>query len=75
MLGKHDELRERVEMRKRALLAKCQQLKEDTREEAAEARSRLNAYFEELEHHVKSRWSKVNGDVRTKLSTWLERRD
>jgi hypothetical protein len=75
MLGKNDKLRERVEARKRALLAMYDQLKEDTRHEAAEARTRLKAGLDELEHHLKSGWTKVNGDVRTKLNTWLERRD
>jgi hypothetical protein len=75
MLGKNDELRERVEARKRAWLAMYDQLKEDTRQEAAEARIRLKVRLDELEHHFKSGWAKVNGDVRTKLNTWLVRRD
>jgi hypothetical protein len=75
MLDKSEELRDRVEARKHELLAKYNQLKADTRHEAAEARTRLKAHLDELELHLKSGWTKVNDDVRTRLNAWLERND
>jgi len=75
MLGKTDELRDRVEARKHELLARYNQLKADTRHEAAEARTRLKARLDELELHIKSGWSKLNDEVRAKLSSWLEPND
>ena len=75
MLGKGDELRDRIEARKHELLAKFNELKADTRREAAEARTRLKATLDELELHLKSGWTKVNDDVRARLNKWLEHRD
>jgi hypothetical protein len=75
MLGKSDELRDRVEARKHELLAKYSELKADSRKEAAEARTRLKARLDELESHLRIGWEKVSDDVRTKLNHWLERKD
>ena len=75
MLDKSDELRDRIEARKHELLAKYNDLKADSREEAAELRTRLKSRLDELELHLKSGWTKLNDDVRTKLNRWLERND
>ena len=75
MLDKSDELRDRIEARKHDLLSKYNDLKADSRHEAAEHRTRLKAKLDELEAHLKLGWAKVNDDVRTKLSRWLERKD
>jgi len=75
MLDKGDELRDRVEARKHELLAKYNELKADTRHEAAEARARMKARLDELELQLKSGWTKISDDVRTKLNQWLERHD
>lgn len=75
MLGKSDELRDRVEARKHELLAKYHQLKADSSKEAVEARTRLKARLDELESHLQVGWAKVSDDVRTKLNHWLERKD
>jgi hypothetical protein len=75
MLSKSDELRDRVEARKHELLAKLNDLKADGRHEAAEARTRAKTRLDELEAHLKLGWAKVNDEVRTKLSEWLEKRD
>jgi hypothetical protein len=75
MLDKSDELRDRVEARKHELLAKYNELKADSRREAAEACTKVKAKLDELELHIKDGWAKVNNDVRTKLNTWLDRRD
>ena len=75
MIEKSDELRDRVEARKHELLSKFNDLKADSRHEAAEARTRIKARLEELEAHLKAGWAKVNADVRTKLNQWLDRND
>ena len=75
MLDKSDELRDRIEARKHELLAKYNDLKADSRGEAAETRTRLKAKLDELELHLKAGWDKVSADVRTKLNRWLERND
>jgi hypothetical protein len=74
-MDKSDELRDRVEARKHELLAKYNDLKADTRKEALDARTRLKARLDELEAHLKLGWAKVNDEVRTKLSQWLDRKD
>lgn len=75
MLDKSDELRDRIEARKHELLAKYNELKADTRKEASDTRTRLKTRLDELEAHLKLGWAKVNDEVRTKLSGWLERKD
>ena len=75
MLEKSDELRDRVEARKHELLAKYNELKADSRREAAEACTRVKARLDEVERHLKDGWGKINDEVRTKLSKWLEHRD
>jgi hypothetical protein len=75
MLRKSDELRDRIEARKHELLAKYNELKADTRGDAADARTRVKTRLDELEDHLKSGWDKVSDDVRTKLNKWLDRRD
>ena len=75
MLGKSDELRDRIEARKHELLAKYNELKADGRRDAADARTRVKARLDELETHLKSGWDKVSDDVRLKLNKWLDRRD
>jgi hypothetical protein len=75
MLDKSDELRDRIEARKHELLSKYNDLKADSRKEAAETRTRLKARLDELEAHIKSGWDKVSDDVRVKLNRWLERKD
>jgi len=75
MLDKSDELRDRVEARKHELLAKYNELKADSRRDAAEARDKVKAKLDELEGHLKTGWTKVSDDIRTKLNRWLDRHD
>ncbi len=75
MPDKSSELRDRIEARKHELLAKYNELKADTRREAAEARTRVKTRLDELEVHLKNGWDKVSDEVRTKLNKWLDRRD
>jgi hypothetical protein len=73
MLGKSDELRDRVEARKHELLARYNELKADTRHEAIEARTKLKSKLDDLEANLKSGWDNLDQAVRTKLNGWLER--
>jgi hypothetical protein len=75
MPDRSEELRDRIEARKHELLAKYNELKADTRRDAAEVRTRVKARLDELEVHLKNGWDKVSDDVRTKLNKWLDRRD
>ena len=72
MLDKSDELKDRVEARKHELLSKYNDLKADTRREAAETRAKAKRKLDELEAHLKHGWHKVSDEVVTKLSKWLE---
>jgi hypothetical protein len=74
-MEKGSELRDRIEARKHELLSKYNDLKADTRHEAAAARTRIKARLDELELHLKSGWTKISDDVRLTLDRWLERRD
>ncbi len=75
MLNKSDELKDRIEARKHALMAKYNELKADTRHEAAAGRDSLKARLSELEETLKDGWDNVSESVRAKLNGWLEKKD
>lgn len=75
MLGKSEELKDRVEARRHQLLSKYNELKADTRQEATEARKRLKARLDELEDSLKSGWNNMSDAVKEKLNQWLNRPD
>lgn len=75
MLDKKDELRDRVDARKHELMAKLAELKADTRHDAASARDRVKKELDELEVHIKDGWDKLTDGTRTKLNSWLSRKD
>lgn len=66
------ELKDRVEARKHDLLAKYNELKADTRHEAAATRTKLKSKLDELEVHLKDGWDKVSEAVKGKLDQWLQ---
>jgi cell division septum initiation protein DivIVA len=72
MIRADEELKDRVEARKHELLAKFNQLKADTRRDAAEVRARVKTQLDELELHLKGGWDKLSEAVRAKLGSWLE---
>jgi len=74
MLDRSDELRARVEARKHELLAKYSELGASALHEPAAARDRIRAQLD-VEQQLKNGWNKINDDVRTKLSKWIERSD
>jgi hypothetical protein len=67
-----DELKNRVEARKHELLAKFNELKADTRREAAETRDSLKKKLDEVESYLAKGWDDVNDSVKAKLSAWLD---
>jgi hypothetical protein len=75
MLGKSEELKDRVEARRHQLLSKYNELKADTRREASEARKRLKARLDELEDSLKGGWNNMSDAVKAKLNQWLDRPD
>jgi hypothetical protein len=68
-----DELKDRVEARKHELLAKFNELKADTRREAAETRDSIKKKLDEVEAYLSKGWDDLSDSVKAKLSTWLDR--
>jgi len=66
---KTDELKDRIEAKKHELLARLNELKADSRAEAAEQRSKIKVKLDELEDTLKEGWDKAAA----KLNTWLNR--
>jgi hypothetical protein len=75
MLGKSDELKDRIEARKHQLLSKYNELKADTRREAGEARTKLKARLDELEDTLKTGWQNMTDAAKSKLNQWLDQKD
>jgi hypothetical protein len=71
MPEKTEELKNRVEAKKHKLLAKYNELKADTRQEAGEARSRVKARLDQLEESVKTGWDNMSEAAKTKLNQLL----
>jgi hypothetical protein len=75
MLDKGDELEDRVKARKHELLAKYNELKADTRQEASSKRERVKARLDELEDTLKAGWENLTDAAKAKLNQWLDRKD
>lgn len=73
MIGKDDELKDRIRARKRAMQAKLSELTADSRAEAREARDKIKRSLDELEESVKDGWDSMSESVRTRLNRWLDR--
>ncbi|HEY4242227.1 MAG TPA: hypothetical protein VGM88_20560 [Kofleriaceae bacterium] len=65
-------LKDRVEARKHELLSKFNDLKADTRTEAASQRTKLKAKLDEVETYLKDGWDKMSSEVSSKLDGWLK---
>jgi hypothetical protein len=66
-----DQLKDRVEARKHELLATYNNLKADTRAEAAEQRDKLKKKLDEVEEYVKEGWE----SAKAKIDGWLASKD
>ena len=73
MLTKQDELKDQIEVKKHALLAKFAQLRAETRHDAIVARDQVKAKLDELERYLSQGWDKVNAETHAKLDEWLHR--
>ena len=73
MLGKSDELKDRVEARKHELIARYHELKADTAHDAIETRTKLKKKLDELESDLKTGWDNLDDSIRAKLNSWLEK--
>jgi len=73
MFSKSEELRDRVEARRHELLSKYNDLKADTRKEAAEMRDSLRARLDEISDDIKDGYEDLSDAVKTKLNKWLDR--
>jgi hypothetical protein len=72
MLNKTDELKDRVEARKHELLSRFNDLKADSRADAAGERDRIKSKLDELEGSLKDGWDRVSDAVASKLNDWLK---
>jgi DNA anti-recombination protein RmuC len=73
MLDKSDELKDRVEARKHELLSKFNELKADTRAEAAKKRDTIKAKLDEIKDDLEEGWDRMSDKVRAKLNSWLDK--
>lgn len=73
MLTKSEELKDRVEARRHELLARYNELKADTRKEAAEARDKVKSKLDEITDDIKQGYENLSDAVKTKLNEWLDR--
>ncbi len=73
MLTTTDQLKDRIEVKKQALLKSFAQLKADTRSDAISARDKVKAKLDELELYLKTGWDKVTAETHTKLDHWLNK--
>jgi hypothetical protein len=74
VMSMKDELRDRVEARKRELQTKLNDLESDKGKDASAHRDQIKRELEELETHLKEGWEKVDNTIRAKLGKWLGRK-
>jgi hypothetical protein len=71
-MSQKDELRDRVEAKKKRILARIDELKADTRSAAREESEKLQAQLDALAETVKGRWEDLSEAVAGKLNDWLK---
>jgi hypothetical protein len=72
MLSNTDQLKDRINARKHELLSKYNELKADSRKEAAEARDKMKAKLDDLEDALKDGWDNLTDKVTARLNQWLD---
>jgi len=75
MLRKTDELKDRVEARRHELMAKLDELKADTRREAADTRDKIKGWLDELTEYTKDGWDKLTDSAADKINRWLDKKN
>jgi hypothetical protein len=68
-----DQLKDRIEARKHELLSKYNDLKADSKGEAASTRSSMKQKLDELDDYLRDGWDKMSDATRAKLDKWLEK--
>jgi hypothetical protein len=71
MLSNTEQLKDRVEARRHELMAKYNELKADSRGDAASARDSVKAKLDELETTLKDGWDNLSDAVADRLNRWL----
>lgn len=72
MIEQKEELKNRVDARKRVLEARYLELKADTQERAREERDRVKRKLDDLQETVKDGWDNLSEKVAAKLNDWLK---
>jgi hypothetical protein len=72
MIEQKEELKNRVDARKRVLEARYLELKADTQERAREERDRVKRKLDDLQEAVKDGWDNLSDKVAAKLNDWLK---
>ncbi|MEZ4365211.1 MAG: hypothetical protein R2939_02850 [Kofleriaceae bacterium] len=72
MISNTDQLKDRINVRKHELMAKLDELKADTRRDAADARDKVKAKLDELEDNLKDGWENLSDSVKDRLNKWLD---
>ncbi len=69
---KVEELKHRIEAKKKELQAKLETYKADKHAEAAEHSKNIQTKLNELEMHVKNGWENLTEATAAKLNDWLK---
>lgn len=69
---KYEELKHRVEAKKKEMQSKLETMKADKHADAAEHESNWKKKLNELEMHVKNGWEDLTESTATKLNEWLK---
>jgi len=72
MLSNTEQLKDRINAKKHELLAKIDELKADTRQDAASARDKVQAKLKDLEETLRDGWDNLTDAVSAKLNKWLD---
>lgn len=67
-----EELKHRIEAKKKELQSKLETYKADKHADAAENSKKIQTKLDELEMHVKNGWENVSEAAAAKLSEWLK---
>jgi hypothetical protein len=71
MMTNREELRDRIEVRRRALLERFHALKADAHHDAIRARAQVKRQLDELEQYLAGGWDRLSDATRAKLDQWL----
>ena len=71
-MSEKDELRDRIEAKKKQMESRLSELKADSRSEARAELKELEAKLEELTATLKSGWNDLTDSVAGKLNDWLK---